>query len=169
MEDQIPGLKKKNLRHGDYATKSMQDLFSRELIQSSVVKQFNYASSCVAINEGNGKFSIKALPVMAQLSCINAIMPVDVNGDGYIDLVSGGNQFGFLPQFEKLDGSFADVMINDGKGNFTSIETKKSGLELRGEVRDIAIIKNFKGSYLLFLQNNEIPELFKLNNFSKKK
>ena len=42
MEDQMPGLKKKNLRHGDYATRSIQDLFSKELIQSSVVKQFDY-------------------------------------------------------------------------------------------------------------------------------
>jgi hypothetical protein len=165
MEDQMPGLKKKNLRHEDYSTRSIQDLFSKELIQSSIVKQFNYATSCVAINEGNGKFAISALPVMAQLSCINSILPLDVNGDGYVDIVSGGNQFGFLPQFEKLDGSFGDVMINDGKGNFTSEETKKTGLELRGE----AIIKNLKGTYLLFLQNNEVPALFKLNDLSKKK
>ena len=48
---------------------------------------------------------IKELPVMSQISCINAILPIDVNTDGYIDLVTGGNQFGFLPQFEKLDGS----------------------------------------------------------------
>ncbi len=168
MEDQMPGLKKKNLRHGDYATKSIQELFSKELIQSAIVKQFNYASSCVAINEGNGKFTIKELPAMVQLSCINAIQPMDVNGDGYIDIVSGGNQFGFLPQFEKLDGSFGDVMINDGKGNFTSEETKKTGLELRGELRDITMIKNSKGTYLLFLQNNEYPVLYKLNDFSKK-
>ena len=168
MEDQMPGLKKKNLRHADYATKSMQDLFSKELIQSSVVKQFNYAASCVAVNDGNGNFTIKELPAMAQLSCINAILPVDVNGDGYVDIVSGGNQFGFLPQFEKLDGSFGDVMINDGKGNFTSEETKKTGLALRGEVRDIAIIKNAKGIYLLFLQNNEFPELYKQNDLKKK-
>ena len=169
MEDQMPGLKKKNLRHADYATKSIQELFSKELIESAVVKQVNYAPSCVALNDGNGKFTIKALPVMAQLSCINAILPVDVNGDGYVDIVSGGNQFGFMPQFEKLDGSFGDVMINDGKGNFTCEETKKTGLGLRGEIRDIAIIKNAKDTYLLFLQNNEYPELYKLNAFSKKK
>jgi hypothetical protein len=169
MEDQMPGLKKKNLRHGDYATKSMQDLFSKELIQSSVVKLFNYSSSCVAINEGDGKFAIKTLPVMAQLSCINAIMPFDVNGDGYVDLVTGGNQFGFLPQFEKPDCSFGDIMINDGKGIFTNEERKKTGLELRGEIRDITSIKNATGIYLLILQNNQLPELYKLNNIPKKK
>ncbi len=169
MEDQMPGMKKKNLRHGDYAIKAIQDLFSKELTGSAVVKQFNYASSCVAINEGNGRFTIKTLPVMAQLSCINAFLPLDVNGDGYTDLVSGGNQFGFLPQFEKPDCSFGDVMLNDGKGNFTWMETSRTGLDLRGELRDISLLKNTAGTYVLFLQNNESPELFKLNELTKKK
>ena len=169
MQDQLPSLKKENLKHSDYANKSIQDLFLKEMIASSIVKKFTYAPSCVAINEGNGKFTVKELPVMTQLSCINAIQPVDVNNDGYIDLVTGGNQFGFLPQFEKLDASFGDVLINDGKGNFMWQDAKKTGLNLRGELRDIAKIKNSKGTYLLFLQNNEFPFLYKLNDGIKKK
>jgi hypothetical protein len=102
------------------------------------------------------------MPVMAQLSCINAIVSIDVNKDGFSDLVTGGNQFGFLPQFEKLDGSFGDVLLNDGKGNFIWQQARKTGLNLRGELRDIAKIKNSKGTYLLFLQNNEVPVLYKL-------
>jgi enediyne biosynthesis protein E4 len=168
IQDQLPSLKKENLKHSDYAGKSIQNLFSKELIASSAVKQFTYAASCVAINNGGGKFSIQKLPVMSQLSCINAIVPADVNGDGAVDLVTGGNQFGFLPQFEKLDASFGDVLINDGKGNFTWQEAKRTGLNLRGEVRDIAVIKNIRGTYLLFLQNNDFPVLFKLNDAVKK-
>ena len=168
VQDQLPMLKKENLKHSEYANKTIQDLFSKDLIKSSIVKTFNYAPSCVAINEGNGKFTIKELPVMSQLCCINSIQPIDVNGDGFIDLVSGGNQFGFLPQFEKLDASFGDVLINNGKGDFTWQESKKTGLNLRGELRDIATIKNSKGTYLLFLQNNEFPVLYKLNIYKKK-
>ena len=169
MQDQLPSLKKENLKHSDYANKSIQDLFSKEMIASSTVKKFTYAPSCVAINEGNGKFTVKELPVMSQLSCINAIQTIDVNNDGFIDLVTGGNQFGFLPQFEKLDASFGDVLINDGKGNFVWQDARKTGLNLRGELRDIAKIKNSKGTYLLFLQNNEFPFLYKLNDGVKKK
>jgi hypothetical protein len=164
MQDQLPSLKKANLKHSEYAEKSIQDLFSKELIASSEIKIFNYTPSCIAINKGNGSFDIKELPVMSQLSCINAIQPVDVNNDGYLDLVTGGNQFGFLPQFEKLDGSFGDVLINNGKAGFTWQEAKKTGLNLRGEIRDIATIKNSKGTFLLFLQNNEYPFLYKLND-----
>ena len=169
VQDQIPGLKKQNLKHSEYATKSIQELFSPEMIKSAIIKQFNFTPSCVAINNGNGKFTIKELPVGVQLSCINAIQPVDINGDGFIDLVTGGNQFGFLPQFEKLDGSFGDVMMNDGKGNFVCQDSRKTGLNLRGELRDIAMIKNSGGTYLLFLQNNEFPLYYKLNSLTMKK
>jgi hypothetical protein len=106
---------------------------------------------------------------MSQLSCINAILPIDVNGDGFIDLVTGGNQFGFLPQFEKLDGSFGDVLINNGKGDFKWQQAKQTGLNFSGELRDIATIKNKKGTFVLFLQNNDYPQLFKLNDVLKKK
>jgi hypothetical protein len=169
MQDQLPVLKKENLTHSDYANKSIQELFSKELISASIIKQFNYAPSCVAINEGNGNFTITALTEMCQLSCINAILPIDINGDGFIDLLTGGNQFGFLPQFEKLDGSFGDVLINDGKGHFTWQQAKKTGLNLRGELRDIKVIKNSKGTFVLFLQNNEYPLFFALNQELKNK
>ena len=169
VQDQLPSLKKENLKHSEYANKAIQDLFSKEMISTSAVKQFNYTPSCVAINEGNGKFSITELPVMVQLSCINAILPIDVNRDGFIDLVTGGNQFGLLPQFEKLDASFGDVLINTGKGDFVWQESKKTGLNLRGELRDIVTVKNATGTYLLFLQNNEFPVLYKLNSGLKKK
>ncbi len=164
MEEQLPFLKKNNLKHQEYATKSLQELFSKEMLQECVVKTFNYIPSCVAINNGNGNFTLQELPQMVQLSCINAVMPLDVNGDGKIDLVTGGNQFGFLPQFEKLDASFGDVLLNDGKGNFTWQPADRTGLNLRGELRDIALINNKNGMHLLFLQNNEFPFLYTLNS-----
>ncbi len=167
LQDQLPFIKKNNLKHEEYALKSVQELFSKEQLDGSEIKIFNYSSSCVAINGGNGKFTISPLPQMSQLSCINAICPEDVNGDGFIDLITGGNQFGFLPQFEKLDGSFGDILINDGKGHFNWQPQKRTGLNLRGELRDIVKIKNDKGLFMLFLQNNEYPLLYKLNQLRK--
>ncbi len=169
VQDQLPFIKKNNLRHSEYAIKAIQDLFPKEMLGTSLVKTFNYASSCIAINNGNGQFSIKPLPAMAQLSCINAILPFDINGDGFIDLITGGNQFGFLPQFEKLDGSFGDILINDGKGNFTWQQNKKTGFNLRGEVRDLALIKSKNNFKLLVLQNNEFPFLYQFNGVAFKK
>ncbi len=167
LQEQLPFIKKQNLKHKDYANKTMQELISKEMIASSIVKIFNYAPSCIAINNGDGNFTINELPQMTQLSCVNAIQPIDINGDGNVDLVTGGNQFGFTPQFEKLDGSFGDVLINNGKGDFDWVESKRTGLDLRGELRDIVLVKNKQGRFLFFLQNNKYPVLYKLNDTQK--
>ena len=97
------------------------------------------------------------------MSCINAITCTDLNKDGFIDLVLGGNQFGFLPQFQRLDANMGDVLLNDGKGNFKWVDASETGLQLKGEVRDMQKITVNKKDALLILQNDDYPVLFKMN------
>jgi hypothetical protein len=47
---------------------------------------------------------------------VNAICPLDINNDGYIDLVLGGNQYEFKPQFTRLDSNFGSVLLGSKKG-----------------------------------------------------
>ncbi len=166
MEMQIPSLKKQNLKHGDFAQKTIQELFPSQILDSSLVRQFNYPSSIIAINEGNGKFSIQKLPVMVQLSSIGAIRCMDIDGDGHIDLVMGGNEFGFLPQFGRLDASAGHILLNDGNGHFNWIDPGRSGLYLPGQIRNIAEVPAKDHVYLLFLQNDEFPALYTIRRRS---
>jgi len=169
MEFQMPILKKQNLKHGEFAKKTIQDLLPPAMIKSSQVKKFNYCASIVAINQGNGQFTIHKLPAMVQLSSVNAIRVLDVNNDHFPDLVLGGNEFGFMPQFARLDGSFGDVLLNDGKGNFSFIKNAQSGLNMRGQVRDIALIHGQKKVRALFLINDEYPVLYEAGGKVKDK
>ncbi|MFT3681912.1 MAG: VCBS repeat-containing protein [Ferruginibacter sp.] len=162
ITDQFPGLKKDNLKHSDYARKSIQDLFSKEIIEKSKQKVFNYCSNIIAVNDGKGHFTIQLLPYMVQLSSVNAVCATDVNNDAKADLVLGGNMFDFPPQFGRLDGSFGHVLINDGKGNYQWMEPKMSGLKLRGAIKDIKDIKTTEGKEIIVAQNNEQPVLYKL-------
>lgn len=164
LQDQIPAIKKQNLKHEDYARKSIQELFSAEVIKNCKVKEFNYSSSIVAINKGDGNFTIQKLPVMTQLSSVNAIRCIDVNHDGAMDLFLGGNLSYFLPQFERLDASFGDVLLNDGKGKFRWVGQKQSGLNVQGVVRDIVEIQGKNGPQILFLRNDDFPVLYHLKS-----
>jgi hypothetical protein len=163
LQEQVPGIKKQNLKNQEYAQKSVQELFPVEALKKAVVKTFNYASSCIAINNGNGNFIIKKLPVRAQLSSMRAVYCKDIDGDGDSDLVTGGNNSGFLPQLEKLDASFGDVLVNNNKGDFKWMSSKKSGLKITGEVRDITEITVENKSCLLFLRNNDYPVMYRSN------
>jgi hypothetical protein len=160
MTDQLPSLKKQNLQHHEYAKKSVQELFDAETLGKATVKEINYSSSCLAINEGNGKFSIQNLPAPVQFSCVNTIWCTDINHDGKTDLIIGGNEFGFQPQFGRLDACAVTVLLNTGYGKFTYSDVRETGLRLEGQVRDIAEIKSQKNNYLIILQNDSYPALY---------
>lgn len=164
VTDQITSLRKTNLRYSEFAGKSIQELFPSSILAKSIVKTFNYSSSVIAYNEGNGNFTVKKLPVYVQLSSVNAILGTDVNKDGKPDLLMAGNNFGFQPQFSRLDASYGHVLINKGNRNFEWMFPSLSGLELGGEVRDIVSVNAGNSKSVLFLQNNEKPVLYHINN-----
>lgn len=162
ITDQFPALKKENLKHSDYAGKTIQDLFGKEVTGKSMQKKFNYCSSIVAFNDGKGSFTIRPLPVMVQLSAVTAIEVTDINQDNKADLVMGGNMFDFPPQFGRLDASYGHVLLNTGGGDFRRVAPKRSGLSLRGAIRDIKEIKGRGERYILVVQNNEWPSLYRI-------
>ncbi len=157
----LPIFKKINLRHSIYAEQTIQKMFKTELIKTSIVKTFNYSSSCIAYNNGNGNFEIAMLPITSELSCINAILPKDINGDGKIDLILGGNLPDCLPQFGKLDANFGTILLNKGNKILEEIPSKESGIMVRGVVRDIQNFKTKNGDAILFLRNDDYPFLYK--------
>ncbi|MDE3211784.1 MAG: VCBS repeat-containing protein [Bacteroidota bacterium] len=160
LQLQFPFIKKENMKNAEYAKKTLQDLFPSDVLKSAIVKLFNYPHSIIALNKGNGQFDIEKLPPMAQISSTNAILPIDINGDGYPDLVLGGNNFGFPPQFGRLDASYGDILLNDHKGGFTRLNYFQSGVEVKGMVRDIKEITTPEKDYILFLVNDEYPVMF---------
>lgn len=163
ITDQLASLKKQNLKHSEYASKSIHELFDDETLRKSTVKQVNFLGSIVALNEGSGRFSIKELPVEAQLSCINEIAIMDYNDDGRSDLVLAGNNHYFLPQFSMLDACEGLVLENLGNHTFKNIPNGKSGLALDGVVRSLQYIENKDGRFLLGLRNNDRPKFYRLN------
>ncbi len=166
MEDQVPSLKKKNLKHRDYASKPIQELFSAELIKTCKVKSFNYCASVIAINNGNGQFTIQKLPVELQLSSVNAVHCTDLDNDGKPDIILGGNEFGFLPQFGRLDAGNGAVLLNKGKMKFDLLNSEVSGVDINGQVRDIQEIKGGANRQILFLRNDMFPVLFNVRKSS---
>ncbi|MBX9782076.1 MAG: VCBS repeat-containing protein [Chitinophagaceae bacterium] len=163
MADQIPSLKKQNLRHSDYAKKTVQDLFGSNINKAQKLT-VNYSSNCIAYNNGKGIFTVKALPMEIQLSSVNAIDVTDVNNDGYPDLLMAGNFFDLLPQLCRLDASYGHVLINDQKGGFTVLPMNKTGINVPGQTRDIVSFNYGRQTNSLFLVNNATPVWYQFKN-----
>lgn len=157
---QIPSLKKENLKHADYANKSIQDLFPEATIEKALQLEANYFKSVVALNNGNGQFTLVELPAEVQFSCVKAIHAKDLNQDGRIDLVMGGNDSGFMPQFSKLDASFGWTLLNRGNGQFEVVKNRSAGLFVRGDIKQLLPIRIRDKKHLIVLINNQLPRLY---------
>ena len=147
------------------AKKTITELFSPEVIANTIIRKSSISESLIAVNEGDGKFTIKILPPQVQFSCICDIQCLDVNNDGLLDLIMAGNNFEFKPQFSRLDANYGNVLLNDGALNFNWQNYKTSGFFIKDEVKQLEVFQDKSGnSFVISAINNSEPKIYKLNN-----
>lgn len=163
LTTQIVSLKKQNLKASEYAKKTIDELFPEEIFKNSIMKKAAISESVIAINEGGGKFTIKKLPSRVQLSCVCGITCSDVNNDGNLDLIMGGNNFEFKPQYSRLDASYGNVLLGDGKLGFQWQDYATSGFFVKEEIKHLRQFKDKNGkTYLIAAINDQKPKVFAL-------
>ncbi len=158
--EQVPSLKKNNLKHEDFASKSIEDLLPKGSRNKAVIHNAAYYASVVLINKGKGQFEVKELPHALQTSCLNAAVFLDVNKDGFKDIVPVGNRSVFAPQFGRLDGYCGDVFINEKGVDFGLLPSFQSGLDLRGDGRCASVVKTKNKTSFIVTFNNHVPKFY---------
>ena len=157
LERQIPSIKKKYMRYSNYNNETITDIFPSETVNRSIISEVNNLESGVLMNEGNGKFTWKPFPRMAQRSYVFAIAVLDLNEDGNQDLILGGNLFQAKPEVGKYDASYGDVLLGKGDGTFDYWKNAENGLKIDGDVRAFGLLKNNK---LLVVKNSAAAEIW---------
>ncbi len=156
LVDQLKYLSKKYPDYEKFKSATIQDIFTKEQLDSSLVLEVNTLSSVILINEGNFNFKIKELPYEAQFSPIYAITTADFDNDGDQDILLGGNLNGVMPEFGRYDASYGNYLENLGNGNFKYQQTGK-GIKINGQIRDIKIINR----QVFITKNNDSLEVYK--------
>lgn len=151
LTSQLPALRKKIFYYKDYANASMADLFDAVLIESAIKLDAAVLRTTLFMNNGNG-FDISSLPVEVQYSSIYAIEAEDLNDDGHVDLIFGGNQFLVKPQFGRYDGLSGMIIYGSTMG-FHSDQVEF--LNVKGQIRDIEIIREENNKKIIFARNGE--------------
>jgi len=159
---QIPSLKKKYLKYENFKNETITDIFTPEQLKDALELKVFELQSGVAINDGKGTFTLKALPVDAQVSPIYGIEVTDADKDGHLDLIVGGNLYNVKPEVGRYDGSYGLLLKGDGKGNFSSVSPKESGISIDGEVRDIVTVETGKGPIVIVSRNNAAVKVYRM-------
>ena len=120
--------------------------------------------SSVVINNKNGTFTVNPLPAAVQLSPMYGIAVDDFDKDGKVDILMGGNFYQSKPEVGIYDASYGILLKGDGTGNFKEVNQQKSGINIRGAVRDIAEIKSGKNEIIIVALNNEAPKFLIFEN-----
>lgn len=138
LYSQMPSLKKVYRTYGEFAQAPLEDLVPKQLIQSALQLHLNECRSLVLWNE-EGKLVTQALPKKAQYSTINAILPLDFNKDGILDLLLGGNDYNYKPQFGRQDASLGWICFGEKKSGKLSF-SDGIPLNISGQIRSIKSI-----------------------------
>jgi enediyne biosynthesis protein E4 len=154
----LPSLKKKYANFESFKTASIDSIFTPQQLANTSILEVNELSSCIMVNEGNLKFKKVLLPYQVQFSPIYAIETLDMNGDGFADLLMGGNLYGVQPEVGRYDASYGHILINDGKGMFRD-RSKEYGFSVKGQIRDFVVDNDF---FHVF-RNNDSVLSFKLS------
>jgi len=159
---QLPILKKQNLKASDYAKRTIDEIFGKDVMKRTLVKEVNTSESVVAINEGENNFRLIPLPTRVQWSCVCGILCTDVNKDGISDIVMGGNNYEMKPQFSRQDASYGHVLLGDGNMNFKWQDYNDSGFFIKDEIRHLNTFKDKDGNnFILAAVNNGKPKVYK--------
>jgi len=159
---QLVSLNKKYSDYNTFATASLSDYFSQDQLLGADTLYAQKFESVYLENNSDGTLEMTDLPIEAQLSPIYAFNSIDVDGDGNLDLLTGGNQSLTRVSLGQHDANYGVVLLGDGKGNFTTLNPQKSGLKIRGDVRSIHTIKVNNKDNVIFGRNNNDLKVFVL-------
>tara|TARA_R110001592_G_scaffold363281_1_gene683122 strand:- start:67657 stop:71004 length:3348 start_codon:yes stop_codon:yes gene_type:complete len=161
---QIPAIKAKFKDYHAYATASLEDIYTTEHLEKSTHYQVKSFAHYYMKNLGDGQFKLSMLDHFAQLASINAMVTMDVNKDGNLDVVYAGNLYGSEVETPRNDASYGGLMLGNGEGDFKSQMPYESGLYVKGEVKDAQKIRLAGGEEgILFAKNNGYLQLIKVN------
>jgi hypothetical protein len=161
---QMPAIKKKYPTYKPFATATMQDILSPEQWKKAIRLSANEMRSCYLRNDGNGRFTIIPLPVQAQVSVINGMVVDDFDGDGNLDVLLNGNDYGTevgTGRYDALDGL---LLKGDGAGNFVPQSIAASGIYIPGNGKALVKLRGVSGKYLVAASQHRGPlKLYELN------
>jgi hypothetical protein len=158
MIEQLVSIRKRFPTYKSFAVATMDEILPKEQRQGALVLRANNFKSVLLHNEGQGKFTMIPLPAEAQFSPINGGVAEDFDGDGKLDLVLSGNDFGTEVSVGRYDAFNGLYLKGDGHGGFTPESILQSGIFIPANGKSLVKLRGGgENKYLLAASQNRGP------------
>ena len=162
MAEEMLFIKKKYLLNEDFARANMKEILEVLDKEGMIELKSETAMSVWIENLGNGKFTIHELPFEAQMAPVNTIECLDIDEDGNMDLLIGGNEYQAEVSAGRFDASYGLLLKGLGKGKLMAVSPVRSGFILDGNVKHIRKIHNHAGKISILVGiNNDSLRVFR--------
>ena len=154
LNSQSPKFRNKFSRYRQYSLVTIDQLLTADEMKGALILEANHMASSYVENLGSGKFAIKPLPSSVQVAPVNGLVPSDVNGDGNLDVVLVGNDYGnevFAGRYDALTGL---VLLGDGHGSFRVMPSAESGFYVPGDAKALSKIVGYDGGEMFIATQN---------------
>jgi hypothetical protein len=157
LVEQVPSLKKKFLTYKSFGEAGIEQLFSPDDLRSALsLKATNFKSLYIQ-NNGNRKFKAIPLPVEAQFGPVYGIVADDLNGDGNLDILLCGNDYGTEVTNGRYDALNGLLLTGNGSGKFRSLSMVQSGFAATGDAKALVKLRGANKKYLIAISQNRGP------------
>jgi hypothetical protein len=156
----LPSIIKKRFgTHKEFADKSIDEIFSKEEMENTIIYSINNLESLYFENKGDGTFNIHKLPKEVNYSTVFSIFKVpNKNDTGRV--LFAGNYRGVNTWQSPYDASYGVSLEFKKDNKFKAIDN--SGFFVKGEVRHIKLITINKKPCFIVAKNNQKPQFFEI-------
>jgi hypothetical protein len=159
---QCPMILQKFPTYAEFAKSDLAGIYTEEKLAKALHLTAANMLSTVFLNDGKGRFTAQPLPNLAQVAPINAIVPLDVDGDGALDLLCAGNNWGAEVETVRYDAGIGLMLKGDGKGGFSPVPVMRSGFFANGNLRDLCLLRTGpdRSPLIVAANNNDLLQAF---------
>jgi hypothetical protein len=159
---QIPELRSRYPSYAEFGASRIEDIFSAAELRQAEVLEAHVLASSVAVNNGDGTFDLRPLPVEAQFAPIHAVLTQDFDADGHGDLIVAGNFYGVPPVRGRYDASYGLLLRGDGAGGLAAVDLAASKLVIDGQVRGMEPLLLAGGDRVIVVaRNNDTVQILR--------
>ncbi len=162
---QLLPLRNTFINYHSYATATMDKVLTKDQVKNAIIYKANNFNSYYLQNNGGGKFSLHPLPYQAQVSMINGMLADDFDGDGNLDVLLNGNDYGTEVSVGRYDALNGLLLKGNGKGAFLPQSILQSGIYIPGNGKALVKLRGKEGKYLVAASQNRGPiKVFEFKN-----